>query len=524
MRYIHSFFEALTNGKAFAHGAKGVRSVAVSTMQNRFRFSGVCAFASCALLGLAAAQGQNAFSPGGADFQVAGALIGDQTGPSVAASTNGGVVVWQDNAADGNGLGVRVIRLNTSLQSSGNIFRANATTVGDQEKPKVAMLNNGGAAIVWQGGTFGFQKIYARFLNSTGTNFSTGTDILVNTYTNNAQFDPCVATLTDGTVVVVWASEGQDGSNQGVYAQRLSSTGQKLGSEFKVNLFSANNQRSPAVAALSGGGFVVTWVSELQRSSAGGSIDIYARIFNASGIGQTGEVLVNTLLKPCANPSVAAAADGGFAVAWSQKDVVAYNTIVQAGSPSGVWSWDCYARVFNSDATPKTDPIVLNSLTSGDQYAPKLSSFGGNYLAVWSSFGQDNSWEGVYGQFLGSSGALEGVEFRVNSNALSRQVDPVITSDGVTRFLVCWSSFAAGTSYDLWARVYDLIQLKIEQGASGLTLSWNTQPGSTYQVQSSTNYSNWSNYSSARVAAGYSDSINVSPGGSAVVYRVVRTN
>ena len=61
---------------------------------------------------------------------------------------------------------------------------------------------------------------------------------------------------------------------------------------------------------------------------------------------------------------------------------------------------------------------------------------------------------------------------------------------------------------------------QFSQMQQGMFLSWNTQPGLTYQVQTTTNFTSWSNLGTARFAAGTSDSIFV--GGSSVgYYRVV---
>jgi len=54
----------------------------------------------------------------------------------------------------------------------------------------------------------------------------------------------------------------------------------------------------------------------------------------------------------------------------------------------------------------------------------------------------------------------------------------------------------------------------------GMFLSWNTQPGATYQVQVTTNFTVWSSQGSPRFAAGTTDSIYVG-GGSVGYYRVV---
>lgn len=483
----------------------------------------------CLAASLSLARAQNAFSPGGNDYFIAGALVGDQAGPQAAVGTNGGVLVWSDNGVDGrtNGLGISAVRLTAGLVKSGNIFRVNSILADDQEKPQVSLLQNGGAAIVWQGGKLGFQKIFVRFLNATSTNFIAA-DVRVNTYTNSFQINPVVATLTNGTVVVIWASDGQDGSYQGIYGQRFTSAGVKSGSEFRINQFTANNQRSPAVAALATGGFVVTWISELERGPT--TVDVYARLFDSAGAATGDEFLVNSGTAMCASPSVSGGLGGGFAVAWAALDVFRSQSSGSSMSdvPATAYnanSWDVMAGVFNVSAgvaSVAAVPFRLNSMTLGDQNAPKLSAFGGSYLCAWVSLGQDTAWEGIYGQFFSGAGSLAGVEFRVNTTTAGRQFNPAVGSDGVSRFLVSWSSFVAGTGFDLLARVYDLIRVDIVPIAEGLKVSWNTQPGSRYQVQVSTDYLNWSNYGSVRVAPGFGDSLTVNSLSTMAAYRVIR--
>jgi hypothetical protein len=349
-------------------------------------------------------------------------------------------------------------------------------------------------------------------------------DIRVNTYTNEFQINPSVATLTDGSVVVIWASYGQDGSMQGIYGQKFSAAGDKVGGEFQVNSFTSNNQRTPAVAALAGGNFVVTWVSELQRGS--GSVDVYACIFSPSGTPVGSAFAVNTTTTNiCANPSVAGSTDGGFAVVWGQDNSVGRNVagdISVAGTVPNPDGWDVLGRLYNATGGFITQPIRLNTMIHGDQYAPKISAFGKNYLTVWISLGQDGSWEGIFGQFVTSAGQLAGVEFQVNTTEVSRQINPSVCADGANRFLVCWSSFRAGTSFDLVARAYDLIRMEMTATAQGVTVSWNTLPGCVYQVQASTDYSAWTNYGSARTATGYSDFLNINASNTGALYRVVR--
>ena len=472
-------------------------------------------------------QAQNAFSPGGPDFAVAGARAGDQTAPQAALGLNGGWLVWQDNAADGDGLGINAMRLGTGFTGAGAVFRVNQQGVGDQEKPQVALLSNGGAVVVWQGGRFGFQKIYARVLSSAGVPL--GGDILVNTYTNFHQITPAIATLTDGNVIVVWASFNQDGSLLGIYGQRLNAAGQKLGAEFRINQVTTYNQRTPALAALPNASFVVTWVSELQRGSS--SVDICARLFGASGNALGAEFAVNTsAVKTCANPAVAATSAGDFCVAWSQNSRTARNatdatatnevsTTDEGNVPSG---WDVYSRMFNGSGSATGEPRLINSMTYGDQFAPKVAAFGQDFLAVWTSLGQDGSREGTFGQFLHRDGGAHGVEFRVNTTTISRQIHSTLATDGSTRFLVVWSTFNAGTSFDLMGRAYELIRAQVRVTPQGVELAWNTQPGNVYQVQASSDLGAWNNFGTARIASGWSDAIVIPPSAAAEQYRVVR--
>jgi hypothetical protein len=479
-----------------------------------------------ALAVLPQAPAQNAFSPGGNDYPILGAVPGDQVRAQAAISTSGGWVVWQDNAVDTNGLGVGAWRLDAALRATGPKVRVNATQVGDQEKPQVAKLTGGNTVFVWQGGKQGFQKIYTRFVAPNGS-FLTSTDVLVNTtYTNNFQIDPAVAALNDGRAVVIWSSYDQDGSRQGVYGRIYNANGTTNGGVFQVNQFSLNNQRTPSVAALSDGGFAVAWVSELQRGQS--SVDIFCRRFNASGSPASGEFPVNTsTTNACANPSLAALPAGGFAVAWSQRDFASANSSLSSfdttvSSGVNLNSWDVWMRAYGATGLALGLPVRMNSYTYGDQYAPKLSAFGRSYLACWQSLGQDGVLEGVFGQFMSASGELAGVEFRINSDVGSRQLFPAIAADGNARFLTIWSSYATSGNVDLFGRVFDLIQVSIAPISGGVRVSWNSRPGMTYQLQASADMANWSNYGAARVAVGDSDYVDIPAGATVVSYRVVR--
>ena len=400
----------------------------------------------------------NYYAANGSEYAVVGSLPGDQMFPDVAITPSGGFVVWQDNLTDGSGWGVSAKRLDSTFNGTLSSFRVNVQGTNDQENARVAILKNGAAAFVWQGGVRGSQHIYARFLTPTNT-WLTSTDLVVSTFTNTFQTSPALAVLNNSNVVVVWSSYDQAGSSTllDVYGAILSPTGQTVSNAFLINQFTAYNQRNPAVVALANGGFAVAWVSEQERGSVtvssiqyylAGSIplptvDIYARLFRSNGVAVTSEFLVNTNINPCANPSLAAATDGSFMVAWSEHD-----TLVASNG------WDVFARPVSSAGVG--GPVVeVNTVTYGDQYAPKIKSIGLDYFVVFTSLGQDGSREGVFGQFVHSNGALIGSEFEVNTTWMGQQMQPAVASDGADWFQVVWTSYAGPTAgFDLYAQRY----------------------------------------------------------------------
>jgi hypothetical protein len=402
----------------------------------------------CSVLAIPAVVfSQDSFVHSGNQYSITGVLPGDQVHPGISITTNGGYIVWEDNWIDGKGLGVGAMRLQNDLTGSRVPFRVNSLVAEDQGRPQVSLLNDGGAVFTWQGGKQGFQHIYSRFLSSSN-NWLTG-DVQVNSATNHYQGSPGIATLLNGNVVVVYTSQNQaaPGSMWDVYLQMFAPNGNKLGGEIQVNQFTDDNQRSPAVVALADGKFAVAWVSEQERwtdaSNGAPSVDIYGRIFDGAGTAMGNEFLVNVSSNFCAYPDLAAAPDGGFMAAWMEKDLVVRNN-----------GWDIYTRRFTS-ASVGGNVTRVNTQLYGDQYSPKIRRAGPTYLAIWTSLGQDGSFEGVFGSYLNDDGTVSGTEFRVNTTVFGSQKEQVLGSDGAGRFLAAWTSFGMGVNgYDLFAQTY----------------------------------------------------------------------
>lgn len=388
--------------------------------------------------------GQPMAIPQGNESSLSPALNGDQTQSSLALKAEGGFLVWEENGTAKTGSQIRGARLNASgTQISG--FLVNKIAKGDQLKPQVQLLKDGGAIVVWQGNGLKTYDIYARILTGDGSFLNS--DTRVNAYPKDQQSAPAVTASADGGAWVAWQSYGQDGSMYGVYARKISASGKVGANEFQVNQATSFNQRSPALATLSNGNIVVAWISEQERFrssvNSAGSVDVYARIFDDAGQAVSNEVLINSGNNVCANPSIAPLAAGGFTVVWSEKDLQSRSN-----------NWEIVGRTFSAGGVASGGDFKINTHTFGDQYRPKIAAVGNDCAVVWTSLSQDGSWEGVFGRLLQGGTIPSGNEFRANTRTVSRQIYPAISAMGADRFFVSWSSFVETTSFDLFGRSY----------------------------------------------------------------------
>ncbi len=328
--------------------------------------------------------------------------LDDQTLPTVAIDSSGRfVVAWQSNdpAVGGTGWDVYARTFAADGTALAAAKRISNTSADDQKAPAVAIANTGEIVIAWQSrgqdNADAREGIYARRFNITLGNI--GNEFLVNSTTLNAQTAPAIArNAATGEFVIVWASNGQDGSGSSVQGQRYSSTAAKVGSEFRVNTTTASDQEAPAVAINAGGDFVVAWQSKGQDNPGDGLFGIYVQRYSSSGTPVGPELRANTTVAgEQTQPAVALAADGRFAVGWASEG--------QAGDPlTGV-----YLQGFAADGAALGGETRVNSFTAGAQEAPSIGmDASARIAAVWQSQNQDgNSW-GVFAQRLKAPGSV----------------------------------------------------------------------------------------------------------------------
>ena len=81
--------------------------------------------------------------------------------------------------------------------------------------------------------------------------------------------------------MVAWESYGQDGDKNGIYGQRYDALGSPTGSEFQVNSYTLESQSQPSIVELANGDLAVAWQSSGQDGSGNG---IFAQRFSLPAI------------------------------------------------------------------------------------------------------------------------------------------------------------------------------------------------------------------------------------------------
>jgi hypothetical protein len=221
-------------------------------------------------------------TPVGPEFRVNSFTTGDQYQATlVQDSTTGNyLVIWNSVGQDGDWPGVFGQRYSAAGALLGPEFRVNTYTTGAQYRAALPADNYGSFVVAWQdgaapgGGSPGRGIFAQRYDASSGVPL--GPEFQVNSYTTGFHGSPAVSRWAGGLFVVVWHSDGQDGSGLGVFGQRYANTGAPFGSEFRVNTYITGNEGYPAAANDGVGCVLVGWESDGQDGSGPG---VFAQLY-----------------------------------------------------------------------------------------------------------------------------------------------------------------------------------------------------------------------------------------------------
>jgi hypothetical protein len=200
----------------------------------------------------------------------------------------------------------------------GTEFQVNTYTTGTQKNASVG-VTNGTFLVAWESDQgISNNDIFAQRYDSGGA--ALGTEFQVNTYTTSYQHSVAVAGGGTGSFVIVWDSFMQDGSYGSVFGQRYDSNGTAVGTEFQVNTYTTSTfpGRFPSVAVAPNGGFVVAWNNDADQDGSGDGV--FAQRYDSTGSPQGTEFQVNTFTTGGQFRSSVATTDDDFVIVWDGFD------------------------------------------------------------------------------------------------------------------------------------------------------------------------------------------------------------
>lgn len=205
---------------------------------------------------------------------------GGQGSPAMGRAGRGYVIVWNSQGQGDTGVDVRAQWYRADGTASGGEVRVNTTAAGNQTAPAVATLANGDVLIIWvSDGANGEQTVVAS-QRYTAAGAPVGSQQVLVDSPGTISWYRSVAGLNDGGSVLAWGSCRQYGDDCHVDAQRFDTRGAAVGARTTVD--TAPNARTPAVAALTDGGYVLVW--SFGQPGLPYTTDIYGEQFDAQGL------------------------------------------------------------------------------------------------------------------------------------------------------------------------------------------------------------------------------------------------
>jgi hypothetical protein len=427
-------------------------------------------------------------------FDSTGAPLGDTftinagRPPFVGSDKDGSFVVVWSGTGDGDGSGIFAQRYDSAGALQGGAFQVNTRTAGNQANPRVALDDHGDFVVAWNGpagsGGAGDAEIFVRRYDAAGS--AIGVELQANLYSMGNQQLPTIAKAADGAFVVVWESEGQNGSAVGLAGRRFDSNGAPQGGELAIfDTFAESQKSGPAVAADSTDDFVLVWQAQADGDGSG----VFAQLFQSGGQPLGAAFQVNqTILGDQAAPRIARASTGPFAVVWDSVqsglsvhdyyirrfaadgmplgDEIKVNTSPPAFGGQGprvdlndagdcVVVWEIppngvRARRFGSNGMPLTGEISLStapSIGSAVAIAPD-----GSFIAAWGR--AEDQRRDILAHRYSSSGASMGAEFVVNASTAFLPYFPAVSMDVQGNLVVVWNAPTTNGHWSIFGRFY----------------------------------------------------------------------
>ncbi|MCJ7581522.1 MAG: hypothetical protein MUP98_13430 [Candidatus Aminicenantes bacterium] len=211
------------------------------------------------------------------EFQVNTTFLNDQFHPAIAInSQNKFIIVWTSFEQDGHQTGLYAQQFEIDGSTIGPEFRVDFPSIGWQDWVDVAIDSSDNYLFCWHRHQYdeNAYDIFARKMDPSLTILIP--EFKVNLTTQDWQVFPRIDTDGNGSFIVVWESQEQDGNSSSIFAQIFDSQGNILEQEFQVSDPSQGRREAPEVKMISRQKYLSIWQATQPSSS---KRDIYAKIF-----------------------------------------------------------------------------------------------------------------------------------------------------------------------------------------------------------------------------------------------------
>jgi len=189
--------------------------------------------------------------------------------PDVAMDGNGNfTIVWMQDDDEHSYNIIMARQYDAAGQDKANPFEVSTGEFFSISHPSIGMDVSGHFVVCWEGhpDSAAEKDIHARRYKFDGSALSQ--QFTVNTTTAGAQEYPEAAMNSKREFVIVWSSETVPGTNErDIFGQRHDSLYKPLGDEFQINTYVVDDQKYPAVEIRYNGEFITVWQSDGQDGS-----------------------------------------------------------------------------------------------------------------------------------------------------------------------------------------------------------------------------------------------------------------
>jgi hypothetical protein len=381
-------------------------------------------------------------NPSGLDdaFHVNTTTAGLQAAPAVAQMADGSyVVVWSSSGA--GGVGVYARKFGADGAAAGPEVKLSVQNIEPSEStPSVTALDNGGYVVAYATAGAAPDVVF-RIVGADGV---AGAETAIATYTADIQYIPTVTQLDGGKIAFAWLDTNAAGSVNVIKTRVFNVDGSPATAELDASLAPTNMQSSPAITALSGGGYVMSW---LDWSDGYKTI---ARVMTAAGTGGPEILIANDIANDYAT-KIAGLKDGGFVAVFQEAGRT------ENGLTDGTYVANVYARLFDSSGTPAGARFLVNAGTIGYQSAPTVVALeDGGFAVAWSSDTDGGGDYDVFARSFNADGsARQDYDMLLNSAARDGKQDAVsLAAHDTGGFLAVWADAGSDASGGVMGRVY----------------------------------------------------------------------